>query len=119
MDWQKLLRSIRESVDEELRLRNTYLAAENRILRQQINGRVQLSDSDRQALAEIGQKLGRKALEEIATLAQPDTILAWHRKFSANTGQFAAAYRRRTSPHRQGAGRPRGAHGPRESLVGV
>ena len=83
MDWQKLLKSIRESVDEELRLRNTYLAAENRILRKQINGRVQLSDSDCQALAEIGQKLGRKALEEIATIAQADTILAWHRKLSA------------------------------------
>src|SRR2546430_12854918 len=51
MDWKKLLGSIRESVDEELRLRNAYLAAENRILRQQIPGRVQLSPSDRQALA--------------------------------------------------------------------
>src|ERR671937_428687 len=80
MDWKKLLGSIRESVDEELRLRNAYLAAENRILRQQILGRVQLTDSDRKALAEIGKKLGRQALEEIATVAKPDTILAWHRK---------------------------------------
>ena len=40
MDWKKLLGSIRESVDEELRLRNAYLAAENRILRQQIPWRV-------------------------------------------------------------------------------
>jgi hypothetical protein len=36
MDWKKLLGSIRASVDEEVRLRNAYLAAENRILRQQI-----------------------------------------------------------------------------------
>jgi len=79
MDWKKLLGSITESVDAELRLRNAYLVAENRMLRQQISGRVQLTDSDRQALAEIGQKLGKKTLAEIATVAKPDTILAWHR----------------------------------------
>jgi hypothetical protein len=80
MDWKKLLGSLSESVDEELRLRNAYLAAENRILRQQVPGRVPLSDGDRQALAELGQKLGRKALAEVATVAKPDTILAWHRQ---------------------------------------
>jgi hypothetical protein len=79
MDWKKLLGSIRESVDEELRLRNAYLLAENRILRQQLLGRVQLSASDRKALAELGQQLGKKALEEMATVAKPDTIVAWHR----------------------------------------
>ncbi|MBI3326872.1 MAG: helix-turn-helix domain-containing protein [Nitrospinae bacterium] len=81
MDWKKLLGLITTSVDEELRLRNAYLAVENRILRQQIPGRVSLCDSDRKALAHIGRQLGRKALAEIATIAQPDTILAWHRKF--------------------------------------
>src|SRR2546429_9387978 len=81
MDWKKLLGSITESVDEELRLRNAYLVAENRILRQQVRGRVQFTNSDRQGLAEIGMKLGKKALEEIATVAKPATILAWHRRF--------------------------------------
>jgi hypothetical protein len=99
VDWKKLLGSIRESVDGELRLRNNYLAAENRILRQQINGRVQLRDSDRQALAEIGQQLGRKTLEEIATIAKADTILAWHRKLSAQKGD--------TSQPCMSVGRPR------------
>jgi putative transposase len=80
MDWKQLLASITRSVDEELRLRNAYLMTENRLLRQQITGRVPLSNGDRLALAEIGQKLGRKALAEIATIAKPDTILAWHRK---------------------------------------
>ena len=32
MDWKQLLTSITRSVNEELRLRNAYLAAENRIL---------------------------------------------------------------------------------------
>src|SRR5262249_50231068 len=76
MDWKKLLGSVTESVDEELRLRNAYLVAENRMLHQQINGRMQLTDSDRQALAELGQRLGKKAPAEIATLAKTDTIPA-------------------------------------------
>jgi transposase len=80
MDWKQRLALLTRSVDEELRLRNAYLVAENRILRQQITGRVLLSDGDRLALPEIGQKLGRKTLAEIATIAKPDTILAWHRK---------------------------------------
>jgi putative transposase len=79
MDWKKLLGSITASVDEELRLRNAYLVAENRMLRQQIRGRLQLTDSDRKTLAELGQQLGKKALAEIATVAKPATILAWHR----------------------------------------
>ena len=80
MDWKKLLGSITASVDEELRLRNAYLAAENRVLRKQMCGRVPLTDRDRKALAAIGKQLGRQALEAIATVAKPDTILAWHRK---------------------------------------
>ena len=82
MDWKKLLGSITASVDEELRLRNAYLIAENRILRQQITGRVPLTDGERKTLAELGQQLGKQALAEMATVARPDTILAWHRAFA-------------------------------------
>ncbi len=46
MDWKQLLADITGSVDEELLLRNEYLAAENRILRNQITGRLRLSDGD-------------------------------------------------------------------------
>jgi putative transposase len=45
MGWKTLLGSISESVNDHLRLRNDYLIAENRILRNQIAGRVQLTDS--------------------------------------------------------------------------
>ncbi len=51
MDWQRILSYITGSVDEELRLRNEYLAAENRIFRAKIPGRVPLDDSDRATLA--------------------------------------------------------------------
>jgi len=63
-----------------LLLRNAYLVTENRILRHQITGRVRLTDGERKTLAEIGQKLGKQALEDVAKIVKPDTILAWHRK---------------------------------------
>ena len=80
MHWKQLLASITGSVDEELRLRNAYRTAENRILRHQITGRVPLTNAERTTLAELGQKLGKKALAEVVTIAQPDTSLAWHRQ---------------------------------------
>jgi transposase InsO family protein len=83
MDWKQLLAYITGTVDQELLLRNEYLVTENRILRDQLKGRVRLSDGERQALAEIGQKLGKKALAEVAKIVTPDTILAWHRTLVA------------------------------------
>ena len=70
-------------MDQELLLRNEYLVTENRILRHQIPGRVRLRDGERKTLAEIGQKLGKQALQEVATIVKPDTILGWHRTLLA------------------------------------
>ena len=77
MDWKKLLAYISGSVDEELLLRNEYLVTENRILRDQIKGRLKLSDAERKTLAEIGKKLGKRVLQEMASLVKTETILAW------------------------------------------
>lgn len=59
------------------------MAAENRILSDQIKWRVQLSDAERRTLAEIGKKLSKHALEKVATIVKPDPILARHWKFVA------------------------------------
>src|SRR5262249_29718657 len=83
MDWRHLLSYLTGTVDQELLLRNEYLATENRILRNQLTGCVQLSDGERKALAELGHKLGKQALQEVATIVKPDTILGWHRKLVA------------------------------------
>jgi putative transposase len=99
MDWKQLLAYITGSVEEELLRRNEYLVAESRILRDQIKSRVQLSDTERQTLAEIGKKLSKQALEEVASIVKPDTILAWHRKLVAQ--KFDG------SKQRQSLGRPR------------
>ncbi len=83
MDWKRLLAYISGSVDEDLLLRNEYLVTENRVLRAQIKGRLRLTDGERKTLAEIGKKLGRKVLEEVASIVKPETILAWHRRLVA------------------------------------
>jgi putative transposase len=44
MNWGRILAHITGTVDQELLLRNEYLAAENRILKIQLQGRVKLSD---------------------------------------------------------------------------
>jgi hypothetical protein len=51
MDWKHLLAYITGSVDQELLLRHGYLITENRILRQQIPGRVGLGNEARKRLA--------------------------------------------------------------------
>jgi transposase InsO family protein len=99
MNWKTLLAYITGTVDQELLLRNEYLVTENRILRHQINRRVCLSDGERTTLADIGHKLGKRGLEEVATIVTPDTILAWHRRLVAR--KFDGSQRR------QAPGRPR------------
>jgi transposase InsO family protein len=97
MDWKTLLRYITGSVDQALLLRNEYLATENRILRNQITGRVRLTDGERKTLAKIGQKLGKQALAEVANIVKPDTILSWHRTLVA---QKCDGSKQRRSPGR-------------------
>jgi len=74
--WRRLVAYETGLVNQELLLHNEYLAAENRILRAHLPARLRLCDGERTALAEIGKRLGRKALAQIACVAKPDTILA-------------------------------------------
>ena len=97
MDWKHLLAYITGTVDQELLVRNESLVTENRMLRHPIKGRVRLSDGERKTLAEIGQKLSKQALEDVATIVKPDTILAWHRKLVA---QKCDGSKHRTAPGR-------------------
>ena len=82
--WIRLLAYVTGLVNQELLLRNEYLAAENRILRTHLPARLHLSDPERSTLAEIGKRLGRKALAQVASMAKPDTILARYRKLIAH-----------------------------------
>ncbi len=52
-----------------------YLTAENRILKAQIKIPMRLTDVERITLAEIAHRLGCKALEVVANVMKPDTII--------------------------------------------
>ena len=74
-----------------------YLIEENRVFKQQLQGRrLQLSDNDRRRLAAKAKALGRSVLDEIANLVTPDTLRAWYRKLIARKWTYA----------RKGPGRP-------------
>jgi putative transposase len=103
MNWARILAHITGTVDQELLLRNEYLVAENRILKTQLQGRLRLSNAERAKLGEIGHRLGREALDDVATIVRPDTILAWYRrlaghKFDGSPARRARAGRRSTEP---------------------
>jgi hypothetical protein len=51
--WARILSFVTGLVNQELLLRNEYLAAENRILRVHLPARLRLSDAERSTLAEI------------------------------------------------------------------
>ena len=123
MDWARILAYVTGMVDQELLTRNEYLAAENRILKAQLKGRLQLSNAERATLGEIGHRLGGKALAEVASVARPDTILAWYRKLIARKFdglrhvERARAHRRRSDDGRRGRHpRPRPADDARRRI---
>ena len=96
MDLARILAYVTGTVDQELLARNEYLAAENRILKAQLKGRLKLSDAERATLGEIWSSRGAA---EVVAVARPDTILAWYRKLVAC--KFDG------SQVRHGPGRPR------------
>ena len=98
-NWARLLAYVTGMVNQRLLLQCEYLAAENRILRAHVPGKVRLCDSERRTLAEIGKRLGRKLLSEVAVVAKPETILGWYRRLIAR--KFDG------SSHRSYPGRPR------------
>jgi hypothetical protein len=123
-NWLHLLAYVTGSINQELLLRNEYLVAENHILKSRLKGRLRLSDGERATLAEIAKRLGRKALQEIACIAKPDTLLAWYRKLVAqkfdgsirgsSTAGAAEDQRRRKVPSRRSPARSAGACAARD-----
>jgi hypothetical protein len=58
--WARLLAYVTGLVNQELLLKNEYLAAENRILRAHLPTRLRISNPERSTLAEIGKRLGAR-----------------------------------------------------------
>src|SRR3569832_1385534 len=75
-----------------------YLKEENRALREMIGDRrLRFTDDQRRRLAAKAKRVGRKALQDIATIVTPDTLLRWHRVLIA---------RNRDASDRLSPGRP-------------
>ena len=94
----RLLAYVTGMVNHQLLLQNEYLIAENRILRSHLPARVRLTNPQRATLAEIGKRFGRQALESVALVAKPETIVGWYRKLIAH--KFDGS-KRRTYPGRR------------------
>jgi hypothetical protein len=60
--------------------RITSLHEEHRVLKAHLGGRrLLLTDTERRRLAALAHPLGRKRLQEVATLMTPDTLLCWYK----------------------------------------
>ena len=99
MEVVEALALVSGKVEEELLLRNEYLAVENEILKSKLKKPPSFNDHERIRLAKIGKKIGLKALMEIACIVKPETILEWFRKLVAK--KFDGSKFRKT------VGRPR------------
>ena len=83
MEAVETLALVEGHVDEELLIRNEYLAAENRILKSKLKKPVQFNNGERIQLAKIGKRMGRKALKEISCIVKPETVLKWFSRLVA------------------------------------
>jgi hypothetical protein len=95
--WHILLAGLAVWVNRHQQAVIDYLREENRVLKEQLGGRgLRLTDEQRRRLAVKGNAIGRRALEDVATLVTPDTILTWHRKLIA----LMWTYKKRIRPGR-------------------
>jgi hypothetical protein len=89
-----MLAYVTGSIDEELRLRNEYLVTENRILRDQIKGRVRLTDPERTVLqksASVWAEGPSKKWHKSVHLVWCDVVVSF--KLQPATGRFDSPVR--------------------------
>jgi hypothetical protein len=118
MNWALMLAYITGTVDQELLLRNEYLAAENRILRAQIKGRLLLSDAEKATLRRS--RIGSDATRWRNWRLLPDRRrLAWYRKRIAKKFDGSMYQIMRSSANRRRNGAVGGADGEGKSGMGL
>ena len=104
---------------QQLELIN-YLREENRVLREQLGGkRLRFNDDQRRRLAVKAKGLGRKLLQEVATMVTPETLLAWHRRLIAQKIRRQPPAGTRPTEEIRGDRGSGGANGKRKPQLGL
>lgn len=89
-----LLRSVSGWVHRHQQDTSAYLVEENRILKEKRGGKCSsLSDDQRRRLAAKAKRLGRKTLNQMATIVTPDTLMRWFHRLIAAKWTFSAKKR--------------------------
>ena len=97
--WQLLLVILAGCVNRQQQQVIDYLRTENQALKEKLGKkRILLTDDQRRRLAIQGKLLGRKMLEQVATIVTPDAILRWHRELVAQKWYYS--HRRTKQPGR-------------------
>jgi hypothetical protein len=81
-------------------LQNEYPRQENKVLKSKLNKRMVFTDDERRTLVESAMAMGRNWMEQVVTIVQPKTILAWQRWLERQKWDYSD--RRKNNP-----GRPR------------
>jgi transposase InsO family protein len=69
-----------------------FLHEENRVLKTRLSRqRLRFEDEERRRLGELGHRLERRLLAQVATLVPPDTILRWHRELVARKWTYGGS----------------------------
>ena len=72
-----IIATITRLLCRELTLQNEYLLQENKLLKSKIKKRIIFTDDERRTLVEAAMAMRRDLMEEVVTIVQPKTILAW------------------------------------------
>jgi len=94
--WQLWVVTLAGWINQRQQEAIEYLVTENRVLKETHGKkRILLNDDQRRRLAVKGKVLGRKRLEQLATVVTPDTLLRWHRRLVAEKWDYSDRQRKK------------------------